>query len=88
MRLTTLRAAALGVALLIPTVGVLAQDTPPAPETPVEEPNPSGEQPEPTAEELDKGRAIPWKSMPTSISSARFLTASAPNMSIPRTSRS
>lgn len=54
MRLTTLRAAALGVALLIPTVGVLAQDTTPAPETPVEEPNPSGEQPEPTAEELKK----------------------------------
>ncbi|WP_051960802.1 S41 family peptidase [Devosia riboflavina] len=54
MRLTTLRAAALGVALLIPTVGILAQDAPPTPETPVEEPNPSGEQPEPTAEELKK----------------------------------
>jgi carboxyl-terminal processing protease len=54
MRLTTLRAAALGVALLIPTVGLLAQDAPPAPDTPVEEPNPSGEQPEPTSEELKK----------------------------------
>lgn len=55
MRLTTLRAAALGVALLIPTVGVLAQDAPPAaPEAPAEQPNPSGEAPEPTAEELKK----------------------------------
>lgn len=54
MRLTTLRAAALGVALLIPTVGVLAQDAPPAPEAPAEQPNPSGEQPEPTPEELKK----------------------------------
>ncbi|RYE60659.1 MAG: S41 family peptidase [Hyphomicrobiales bacterium] len=54
MRLTTIRAAALGVALLIPTVGILAQDAPPATDAPAEQPNPSGEQPEPTAEELAK----------------------------------
>jgi carboxyl-terminal processing protease len=54
MRLTTLRAAVLGVALLVPAVGLLAQDQPPAPDAPVEEPNPSGEKPEPTAEELAK----------------------------------
>lgn len=53
MRLTTLRAAVLGVALLVPAVGLIAQDQP-APEAPVEEPNPSGEQPEPSAEELDR----------------------------------
>jgi carboxyl-terminal processing protease len=49
MRLTTLRAAALGVALLVPAVGLMAQDQPPAPGAPVEEPNPSGEQPAPDA---------------------------------------
>ncbi|SFV37405.1 carboxyl-terminal processing protease [Devosia crocina] len=53
MRLTTFRAAVLGVALLVPAVGLIAQDQP-APEAPVEEPNPSGEQPEPSAEELDR----------------------------------
>lgn len=53
MRLTTLRAAALGVALLVPAIGLIAQDQP-APEAPVEEPNPSGEQPEPTPAELDR----------------------------------
>src|SRR5690606_21082812 len=54
MRLTTLRAAALGVALLVPAVGLMAQDQPPAPEAPVEEPNPSGEQPAPDAEAAKK----------------------------------
>ncbi|WP_291375305.1 S41 family peptidase [Devosia sp.] len=53
MRLSTLRAAALGVALLVPSTVLMAQDQTPAPETPVEAPNPSGEQPEPTAEERD-----------------------------------
>jgi len=55
MRFPTLRAAALAVALLVPATMLIAQDQtpPPAPveETPVEEPNPSGEQPEPTPEE-------------------------------------
>jgi carboxyl-terminal processing protease len=54
MRLTTLRAAALGVALLVPAVGLIAQDQPPAQEAPVEEPNPSGEQPEPDADAAKK----------------------------------
>lgn len=54
MRLTTLRAAFLGAALLVPTAGLLAQDQSPAPEAPVEQPNPSGEQPEPTAAEQKK----------------------------------
>lgn len=53
MRLSTLRAAALGVAMLVPATVLVAQDQTPAPETPVEAPNPSGEQPEPTAEERD-----------------------------------
>src|SRR5215217_8522678 len=53
MRLTTLRAAALGVALLVPAIGLIAQDQP-APEAPVEAPNPSGEEPEPTPEELER----------------------------------
>ncbi|WP_291406581.1 S41 family peptidase [Devosia sp.] len=54
MRLTTLRAAVLGVALLLPAVGLMAQDQPPAPEAPVDQTNPSGEQPEPTPEQLKK----------------------------------
>lgn len=54
MRLTTLRAAALGVALLVPAVGLMAQEQPPAPQAPVEEPNPNGEAPEPAAEEAAK----------------------------------
>lgn len=54
MRLTTLRAAAFGVALLIPTAGLMAQDQSPAPDAPVEQPNPSGEQPEPAPDELKK----------------------------------
>lgn len=51
MRLSTLRAAALGVALLVPATVLIAQDQTPAPEAPVEAPNPSGEEPEPTAQE-------------------------------------
>jgi carboxyl-terminal processing protease len=51
MRLSTLRAAALGVALLVPATVLIAQDQTPAPEAPVEAPNPSGEEPEPTAAE-------------------------------------
>ncbi|MDV3252234.1 S41 family peptidase [Devosia sp. BK] len=57
MRLTTLRAALLGAALFVPTAGLLAQDqtpAPAAPETPVEQPNPSGEQPAPAPEDLKK----------------------------------
>ena len=61
MRLSTLRAAALGVALLVPAVGLIAQDQPPAPEAPVEEPNPSGEEPEPTPEELNREPRDPLK---------------------------
>lgn len=53
MRLSTLRAAALGVALLVPATTLIAQDQTPAPEAPVEAPNPSGEEPEPTAAERD-----------------------------------
>jgi carboxyl-terminal processing protease len=53
MRLSTLRAAALGVALLVPATVLIAQDQTPAPEAPVEAPNPSGEEPEPTAAERD-----------------------------------
>lgn len=62
MRFPTLRAAAIGVALLVPAGVLIAQDqTPTAPpagqeapvdEAPVDEaPNPSGEEPEPTAAE-------------------------------------
>lgn len=55
MRFPTLRAAALCVALLVPATVLIAQDqapdSAPVEESPADDPNPSGEQPEPTAEE-------------------------------------
>ncbi len=55
MRFPTLRTAALCVALLVPATVLIAQDQAPAPapveEAPADEVNPSGEQPEPTADE-------------------------------------
>ena len=54
MRLPTLRLAALAAAVLVPATVLIAQDQTPVDPAPVEEqlePNPSGEEPEPTAAE-------------------------------------
>ena len=52
MRLTTLRLAAICAAVLVPATVLIAQDqTPPAPVEEQVDPNPSGEEPEPTAAE-------------------------------------
>jgi carboxyl-terminal processing protease len=59
MRLTTLRLAALAAAVLVPATVLIAQDQSPVDQAPADpapveeqlEPNPSGEQPEPTAAE-------------------------------------